>query len=201
LLTALRSQLADTMYHYTGRIGGDEATLTKHLGLLADLGRTFCRQMLPGLAGSEKNDQADQLTPHLQPESIIQVAPLSAQLSIPWELLYERPIHQYQEGRTRLCSNFREHGSNSADCPHAHDPYVVCPHGFWGYRYIIEQLPCYIRRGVLLPGHNWPLLIHNLLPMQLIMLANTYFGLFPDHWQRLRSLASKDVIALKQFST
>lgn len=200
LLTGLRRRLLNTMDQYAGGIGSSERVLAKHLGLLADAGRTFYRHLLPGLTDAQRQtEQGQQLQVALQPGAIIQVAPLSPNVSVPWELLYERPI-VYQEGHTRLCTGFREHGPHRADCPHHDKPEVVCPHGFWGYRYIIEQLPCRVERSVAPPERDLPLVVRNGRPLQLAAFVYQFSGL-DNHLNRLRQLADAPYLQLKTINT
>ncbi len=150
-LEALRNQLARVMTAYAGPARGTPQLLGRSLGALADLGRRFYRALLPGLTETPEPDsdpaEIALLRTALVAGSVVQVAPLSSQLSVPWELLYERPIETYREDRIHLCADFTRHGSAATDCPHYNDPQIVCPHGFWGYRYIIEQLPCRVDRS------------------------------------------------------
>lgn len=182
IFSALRTNLADAMSEYAGGIGKrDSDVLRKTLGALADTGRSFYRALFK------------KPIPPLEPGQIIQVAPLSAQTSAPWELLYERPLETYDENTTRLCATFREHGPNPEDCPHAKDAGVVCPHGFWGYRYVIEQLPCRITptesTGPLL-AIALPITIRNQLPLKFKSVISTGFNHWDSHLSALKGLGS-----------
>ncbi len=202
LIQGIRDRLRETMAAYTGGIGSDYTVLTKHLGLLADAGRTFYRQLLPGLADEERlSERGQQLKAALRAKMVIQVAPLSAQLSVPWELLYERKGFDYCERRTKLCTTFRSHGAEPSECPHYGDPLVVCPHGFWGYRYIIEQLPCRVNRQTALPNGSLPLLIQNDIPLHFPALVYPHFNSFNRHWHNLQALAPRNRLKLTQVKT
>lgn len=198
LLDGLRKRLLETMEAYAGGIGAEEGTLTKYLVLLAGAGFTFYN-LLPGLRNTHgPSGRGQWLQTALRPGDVIQIAPLSAQVSVPWELVYERPIHSYDERRSKLCRTFREHGPDPTDCPHHDDANVVCPHGFWGYRYIIEQLPCRVERNATSIRQELPLLIFNNRPLQLTALTYNTGELFARHWQNLRSLATEEQLQLHQ---
>ncbi|MCX6033180.1 MAG: CHAT domain-containing protein [Chloroflexi bacterium] len=200
-LKAVRKQLKATMEAYVGGIGGSEQQLTTQLGKLADIGRSFYCALLPGLSNADRaKDTRRKLLNGLKPGTIIQVAPLSAQLSVPWELLYERPLLSYKEGRTRLCPEFRKHGSEWIDCPHHDDPKVVCPHGFWGYRYIIEQLPCRSERSDP-PRLALPMYVRNDLPLKLVALINPTLNNWKTHRQTLTNLAPTSRLRVDQRDT
>ena len=200
-LKAARKQLKTTMEAYVGGIGGSEQQLTTQLGKLADVGRSFYCALLPGLSNADRTkDTRRKLLGSLKPGAIIQVAPLSAQLSVPWELLYERPLLSYKEGRTRLCPDFRKHGPEWLDCPYHDDPKVVCPHGFWGYRYIVEQLPCRSERSDP-PKPALPMYVRNGLPLKLVALINPKLNNWQAHRQTLTNLAPKDRLEVDQRDT
>ena len=191
VLEALRSQLARVMTTYAGPGRGTPQELGRSLGALADLGRRFYRALLPGLAAPAEADSHAEDTQALRTAlvagGVVQVAPLSAQLSVPWELLYERPIETYREERIRLCTDFAKHGPDPADCPNQGNPQVVCPYGFWGYRYIIEQLPCRVDRS----AEVWttlPLQIDNQAPLHLLAVINSRLGRAAAHVEALRAL-------------
>lgn len=196
LLNGLRRRLLATMDAYSGVIGGSEATLASQLGQLADAGYAFYRALLPGLSGGPTNPEQTPSNP-LRPGDVIQIAPLSAQVSVPWELVYERPIHSQ---RHTLCPTFRTHGPETTDCPHRNDPHVVCPHGFWGYRYVIEQLPCRIERHAPLPNTALPLLVPNGRPLHLTAVTYNTSPSFTRHWQHLRHLGSETELHLEQIT-
>ena len=200
VLARVRSQLVKTMNYYQGYIGGDESDLTEHLGQLAAIGRKFYLALLPELAEQENIvDRGEKLKVELQPETIIQVAPLSSQLGVPWELLYERKIEKYREGRIKLCPTWKEHGKLPEDCPSygtEDEKNIVCPHSFWGYRYIIEQLPCKVNYDSLFPKKSLTLLIRNKLPLQFKATVYNDFNQLNNHWQNLRNLADENLLEL-----
>jgi len=197
VLAAVRGQLAGTMDAYTGTVGSTEAVLARHLGQLAAVGRKFYLALLPGLANQDNVvDEGQRLDVNLQPGMAIQVAPLSSQLGVPWELLYERKIEAYREDRITLCSTFLEHGPAFEDCPSCGDPTVVCPLGFWGYRYIIEQLPCRVDPHEPLRGTTLPLQIGNVIPLRLNANVSLCLNQVDAHLESLRALAPEAQLEL-----
>jgi hypothetical protein len=68
---------------------------------------------------------------------VVQIARLTLDSTFPWAVLYDRPLH-YHPRRNGVCTRFVE-GDCTVGCPHERDPNVICPYGFWGYRYMIEQ--------------------------------------------------------------
>lgn len=197
LMDSVRKQLAATMKAYFGVVGSTEAVLTAQLGMLADVGRSFYRELLPGLA--TRDDQADngeRLEVDLKPGQTIQVAPLSAQLGVPWELLYERKIESYKAGRIKLCKTYQQH--KTGPCPDADDVTVVCPYNFWGYRYIVEQLPGRVDPHKSLPG-PLPLEIKNAIPLQLQAIVFAGFTNVDSHLVELDSLGSKEQLKVSPY--
>ncbi|MEN6373488.1 MAG: CHAT domain-containing protein [Smithella sp.] len=192
-MAAVRKQLALTMQAYsgTGHIGSTEKVLEKYLGQLAEIGRSFYLALLPKMAEETgAKDEGQQLKVDLWPGMTIQVAPLSAQLSVPWEVLYERKAESYREGYTRLCPTFLTHGTAPEDCPGFADPSIVCPHGFWGYRYIIEQLPCRVDPHVSPPDKDLPITVRNAIPLRFNGIVYAKFNQLTHHWDALRAIAS-----------
>lgn len=199
VLSGTRKQLKTMMDSYAGGVGGSADKLQEHLGNLASAGRRLYWVLLPGLADRRRRaDTGQRLQVNLTPGTTIQVAPLSAQLSVPWEVLYERKIGTYRKGHTRLCSTFLEHGPADVDCPHADDPDVVCPHGFWGYRYIIEQLPRWVEPHQPLPRGELPLVIRNRLPTRLNVNICTALDHAVAHVKALEALAPAVRMTLMQ---
>ncbi|BDA76369.1 hypothetical protein CAL7716_105350 (plasmid) [Calothrix sp. PCC 7716] len=202
LLNVVRQKLDDTMKAYGGSLGSDETVLTKHLVKLADVGRKFYFSLLPKLA----NQQGRQtLNVDLQPETVIQVAPLSSALGVPWELLYERKIESPkfsldEKGKEefpiniKLCPTWKQHGLRPEDCPSYgtdEEETTVCPHSFWGYRYIIEQLPCKLEPHKPLPKNYLPLFIRNKLPLLINATINETLNRLHYHWEELQKLESE----------
>lgn len=166
LLKLVRNQLQTTMEDYALGAVSTKREITAQFDKWANVGWHLYCALLPDLSVADpENDTLLKLLDGMKPGTIIQVAPLSKQLSVPWEVLYDRPHVGDSQGRTKLCPDFRTHGPKLADCPHHEDPNVVCPHGFWGYRYIIEQLPCRSERGDP-PRPALPMYIRNDLPLK-----------------------------------
>lgn len=69
---------------------------------------------------------------------VVQIARLSLDATFPWAVLYDRPL-RYNPRRNTVCMGFLNGPGCQADCPNADDPNALCPYGFWGLRYIIEQ--------------------------------------------------------------
>ncbi len=78
----------------------------------------------------------------LKPDAVIQVNPILGAVTIPWAIVYERNLISLP-GMNHVCNQFDNHDCNCSGCPNTDNPFIVCPHAFWGYRYSIEQLPCW----------------------------------------------------------
>jgi hypothetical protein len=116
----------------------DPAVFDQSIKSLAELG-----QMLYYRVFGEANGRAVARQLHsieqIQPgPMIVQISRLSLDLTFPWDILYDRPL-VYRPQRNVVCYQFASNASCQQDCPYAQDPNVVCPYGFWGFRYIIEQ--------------------------------------------------------------
>jgi hypothetical protein len=152
---------------YRWKLRGDDALLNAWLPRLADSGRSLYRALLPENRGHVPDeDQGERLRLALQPGTVIQVNPVLGVVTIPWALLYERQV-KYVEGRTRVCDRFATGKVDCAGCPSTDDPYIVCPSAFWGYRYAVEQLPCWVNSEMPHPaalvreiGNGQPLLLN-----------------------------------------
>lgn len=206
LLDAIRKQLLAVMGAYAGNIGGSRDKLTIYLGMLADIGRHFYLALMPEAVNSDGQESTEPLSQiKLDPGTVIQVAPLSTQLGVPWELLYERPFGSFHEDRTRLCPDYETHGPRAEDCKSYGDVSVVCPYGFWGYSYIIEQLPLWIdphkppsEQG---PPLRLPLEIKNGLPLRLSVNVATTLNRTDSHIESLRKLANESRLTLARAET
>ncbi|PKN91531.1 MAG: hypothetical protein CVU44_19440 [Chloroflexi bacterium HGW-Chloroflexi-6] len=91
----------------------------------------------------------------LQPGDVIQLARTGSVPSthiIPWALVYEIPIEPgHSEKPFKICrvvdeqwdkvTATRKQAQGFAACPyeHEHETNVICPFGFWGYKYTLEQ--------------------------------------------------------------
>lgn len=85
---------------------------------------------------------------HNPADYVIQVTrPTSSGFAFPWALIYEIPLDDDQK-RWKLCKLVEDWDgktplvtSSQQCCPHGkHSENVICPFGFWGFRYSIDQL-------------------------------------------------------------
>lgn len=127
---------------YCDNIEGDLTLLNHGLHRLADLGRSLYRQILykdsQATSSAGKTDRTALLQAALKAGTVIQVNSVLGWVTIPWAVLYERPLRLTDQ--TQVCDRFQNH-DDCSDCPFQTDATRVCPHAFWGYRYSIEQLP------------------------------------------------------------
>jgi hypothetical protein len=184
---------------YAWIVEGDLNLLNTWLPCLAHVGRSLYRQLLPQnqrLAPQE--DPGDKLQARLTPDMVIQVNPVLGRVTLPWALLYEREI-KYVPNRTRVCEEFAQHAFNCAGCSHVADPYTVCPNAFWGYRYAIEQLPCWTTGEIPHPG---PLIqcINNNCPLYLNFNVYPTFQLWQNHIQKLKSVGQVTLIKAEKIA-
>ncbi len=193
LLGRMRGALQQVENAYAGRIGGDRDKLRLGLWRLATAGFEFYRLLLDesqGMGGAL-------LDLELSPEQVIQVAPLSTLPGVPWELLYDQEIERFREdqpNRVTLCSTFETHAIGA--CPHQDDPKVVCPLNFWGYRYIIEQLPNWVDPDEQAAPADLPLVVRNSVPLRFVPLVYGWDNL-ASHLAALRALAEEKDLALE----
>ncbi|HEY0173813.1 MAG TPA: CHAT domain-containing protein, partial [Pyrinomonadaceae bacterium] len=191
LFNSLRGRLLDTMNQYAGAAvgSGDNEVLRVNLGRLAEMGRHFYTQLFPQPPRGEAPD-GRLVGFGLEAGQVIQVAPLTAQVSAPWELLYERRLESFDRQATTLCPTFREHGPEPEDCPAyaAGDARMVCPHGFWGYRYIVEQLPCFVDPQSPPPDFSLPAEVCNDVPLRFQGIISDGFTNLEGHLRQLQVL-------------
>jgi hypothetical protein len=193
LLARARGALLAAMDAYRGGIGGSAEQLRRALGPLAQAGRSLYLALVGGVTeeGAMLDEDAPQIL--LDAGTIIQIAPLSPQLGIPWEVAYERPCQSYDEGETKLCDRFAAHGPAPSDCPYHEDPKVVCPWGFWGFRHIVEQIPCRVPAHQPPPRQSLPLLIRNSKPLRMSAVVFTGFNLVREHFAAIRGLLPQQI--------
>jgi hypothetical protein len=191
LMAEIRAQLFHMMGGYHA-VGGPPQTLLAYLGPLAELGSAFFRNLFP-----PDEDFSPVVYHALQLEAgqIIQVAPLSKQLSVPWEAIYDRPIESYDPARITLCDTYRQHGPEADDCPHQEDPTVLCPHGFWGFRYIVEQLPYRVDPNEPPAAPDASVQVRNGIPLHMNAILHTKFNGLGHHLQQLRELSPDLLLA------
>jgi hypothetical protein len=204
LFDSLRGRLLNTMTQYGGvAVGsGDDEALRVNLGRLAELGRNFYVQLFAEPARGEAAD-GRRVGVGLEAGQVIQVAPLTAQVSAPWELLYERRFETFDQKATTLCPTFRTHGPEPEDCPAygAKAPRMVCPHGFWGYRYIVEQLPCRVDPQSPPPDFSLPAEVCNDVPLRFKGIISDGFNNMEAHLRELEGLGDGRRISLIRLNT
>lgn len=134
-------------YRFSSDNRGSRSRLLDDLKVLALAGSGLFVELTTGGDASFNTDLEDRL----RGGRLIQIASVkSANYVFPWSLVYD---HDFRESAANvLCDvigNVLDRGGNIADlqttecftdeCPHRHDPKVVCPAGFWGFRHRIEQ--------------------------------------------------------------
>ncbi len=145
-VTDLRAQLLAAVtgegerFGYQWIVEGDDDLLDLWLPKWALVGHRLYR-VLTGRGGEDGEREA--LQARLHPDDVIQVNPVVGVATLPWALLYERPI-KYVPERTRVCRDFAGCGGDHTACGADESSDLVCPYAFWGYRHTIEQLPCWI---------------------------------------------------------
>lgn len=198
LLERMRAALEEAARPYQGQIGGDREMLRTSLWRLASIGNEFYRALLPKIHDPGAPGPADDLTKlPLTHGQVIQVDALSMLPGVPWELLYQRPIESFDEGEpdlVRLCPDFETH--SPVACPHD-DSEVVCPHNFWGYRYIIEQLPNWVPPKQPPPLADLPLVVRNRQPLRFVPVVYDWPNL-DNHLDELRALAKEKDLHVEQ---
>lgn len=182
----IRQQLYLTLHDgYWGEVEGSAEQLNTWLPKLANVGRELYRQLLPQNKGSLLADEQEELLQAaLKPGTVIQVNPVLGKVTIPWALLYERKVKPSQ--RTSVCDRFTNQDLDCTNCPNKDNPNFVFPHAFWGYRYSIEQLPCWVSNQ-----HPAPLTlvrqIQNSQPLCLSFNVWREFSLWKEHLPKLEA--------------
>lgn len=192
-ITAIRQQLHQTLHNgYWGEAQGSIEQLNTWLPSLANAGRELYRLLLPQ---NSDNDQAERLKAALTPDTVIQVNPVLGKVTIPWALLYERKIQTRKQNP--VCARFTDHDLDCTDCPNKNDPKYICPNAFWGYRYSIEQLPCWTSSK-----HNYPMTlvrqIQNNQPLQLSFNVYRDFQLWRQHLSNLELAAKLNILPAEE---
>ncbi|MBN1641917.1 MAG: CHAT domain-containing protein [Anaerolineae bacterium] len=116
----------------------DAETFNRALVGLAELGQMLYERIFGTESGWRVAKRMREIERMQGKPLVVQIARLSLDLAFPWAVLYDRPFH-YRPGRNQVCTRYRQEPACEETCPHAEDPSVVCVHGFWGFRYIIEQ--------------------------------------------------------------
>jgi hypothetical protein len=177
---------------YMWILDGTMDRLNKWLPRLAEVGQGLYRKLFPPARG--------ETSLALPPGTVIQVNPVLGQVTLPWGLLYERPVWLLPNS-TRVCPEFRNHGPD--DCPHASDPTVICPHAFWGYRYAIEQIPAWVS-GELPQLPTLVRQVNNSRPLHLSLNVWRNFSLWKEHRQQLEAIPNlrvhlaEDLLTMRQ---
>jgi hypothetical protein len=183
---------------YEWILSGDDALLRNWLPYLADVGRSLYRKLLPESQRDSLQDRGERLKAALQPGAVIQINPIFGKVTIPWALLYERPVRLIP-GQMSICEKYVEAGPDCPDCLSRQDPTVICPYAFWGFRYAIEQLPCWV--GAELPQ---PLVlvrrIANGRPLLLNLNIWDGFKLWGEHKKKLDSAGQVTTLLAKQLN-
>ncbi|MFL7810092.1 MAG: CHAT domain-containing protein [Anaerolineae bacterium] len=104
---------------------------------LAELGQMLYERVFGVAEGWQVAERLREIERAQEGPLVVQIARLSLDATFPWAVLYDRPL-RYNPRRNGVCARFVE-GDCRANCPYDRDPNVVCPFGFWGFRYIIEQ--------------------------------------------------------------
>ena len=183
----LRAMIEDDATGYRTALQGDSDRLDRWLPALADIGHSLYLTLLDpeGSVGSDIGDM-------VRFGSVIQVNQVASGLgkaTVPWALLYEPEI-DYRPGVTSVCPDYRTHGPEA--CPHGDDSTVVCPWGFWGYRYELEQPPGWRGDRDDLPG-VLVRTISNGRPLQLSAAVNTRLQLWQEHFDALPEMGDVEV--------
>ncbi len=178
---------------------GEIDLLNTWLPRFAHAGRYLYRAILPQNQGNPTDDdQGEKLQAALEPGITIQVNPIVGQVTVPWGLLYEREV-KYQPGKTHVCQHCLNSKEDCPTCPHADDPYIVCPYAFWGYRYAIEQLPCWVT-GELPQPTVLVKKIANDQPLLLNLNVWQNFSLWRDHLPKLEAAGQVQMLVAEEIA-
>lgn len=196
-INGVRKQLCSTLVDgYLGQVEGNLEQLNTWLPKLAHAGHNLYRRLLPqNKGGLLEDDRGEKLQAALKPNAVIQVNPVLGKVTIPWALLYERKVKP--SSQTHVCDRFASHDLDCTNCPLKDDPKIVCPHAFWGYRYSIEQLPCWVSNK-----HSAPLAlvrqIPNNQPLSLSFNVWRDFQLWRDHIPKLEAAGSVHLLVAEE---
>lgn len=200
-VTDLRTQLLAAVTGEGERRGyqwiveGDDELLDVWLPKWALVGHRLYR-VLTGRGGEDGEREA--LEAHLRPGDVIQVNPVVGIATLPWALLYERPI-KYVPGRTRVCRDSAGCAGDHADCAAAGRSDLVCPYAFWGYRHTIEQLPCWIT-GELPALPTVIRRVRNSAPLPINVNVWRDFSLWREHLAHLEGVGDIELLVAEELS-
>jgi CHAT domain len=178
---------------------GLDPMLLDWLPYLANVGRTLYRALLPENQRRATDDAKEKLKAALRPGATIQINPIAGRVTIPWALLYERPVF-INPGQNRICAKYGTDGPECLECESQSDPLVICPYAFWGYRYAIEQLPGWV--GNELPNYLSLLRrVSNGKPLLLNLNVWREFTLWKTHLKKLEDVGTIDTVLAEDLST
>jgi hypothetical protein len=115
----------------------DPRAFERSLGELAELGQMLYERVFGAEESWEVAHRLREIDGGQAGPLVVQIARLTLDSTFPWAVIYDRPLH-YHPRRNSVCTRFVE-GDCTAQCVHDGDANVICPYGFWGFRYIIEQ--------------------------------------------------------------
>jgi hypothetical protein len=104
---------------------------------LAELGQMLYQRVFGTDEGKRIAAQIHDIERNEREPLVVQIARLSLDAAFPWAVLYDRPLH-YNPRHNAICQEFLDGDDCSKNCS-VNDENVVCPYGFWGFRYVIEQ--------------------------------------------------------------
>lgn len=184
---------------YEWKKQGSDAMLLDWLPYLAHAGRNLYRNLLPENRRRVPDDANEKLKAVLSPGAKIQINPIDGRLTIPWALLYERRV-SLNPGHNRICTKYETEGPECLQCESQSDTTVICPSAFWGYRYAIEQLPCWV-------GNESPnplsllFSVSNSKPLLLNLNVWRNFTLWKGHLKKLKDAGTIDPVIAEDLNT
>lgn len=165
------------------------------LPLLAEAGAGLYEPLF-GRGRPRDTSAGDSLADMLASGSVIQVNVDQAGIgvsTIPWGLVYDRPL--FISSDSSVCTEFTTHAED--DCPSRGDASIVCPWGFWGFRYVLEHPPAW-SSGTTAP--SLPEAITNRRPLSLSFVSDPTFPSRDDHLRRLEVPGEIDVSKVETLS-
>jgi len=114
------------------------STFERSLKDLAELGQMLYERVFGEQEGRQVARSLREIEDAYGRPLVVQIARLNLDVAFPWAVLYDRPLH-YHPRRNEVCQQFADGDGCQDNCPHAENWNVICPYGFWGFRYVIEQ--------------------------------------------------------------
>jgi hypothetical protein len=105
---------------------------------LAEFGQMLYGQVFGGTDWSYMTGRLRELEQETSEPVVIHIARENLDTDLPWSVLYDRPL-LFDPRRNEVCRRFLTSNSCPSDCPNDGDLNIICPYGFWGFRYVIEQ--------------------------------------------------------------